>query len=72
MDKNICSHCHKLIDKDQFFRANWKNTAERYFKICNTCNRNKKLTKLNDLVNKLDEDVNIKYNYIDPEKINNK
>ena len=67
MDKNICSNCHKWLEKDQFLRFNWKNTAKRYFKICNDCDRKKKLPNIIDLVDKLNEDFDNKYNYISPE-----
>jgi len=67
MDKNICSNCHKWLEKDKFLRSNWKNTAERYFKICNECHRRSKLKKLNYLVDKLNKDFDSKYKYISPE-----
>ena len=63
----ICSHCHKWLDKQQFYRANWKNTAERYFKICNACDRNKKLPKLLEEVDKLDQEFKTKYRNMSPE-----
>lgn len=66
-NKNICSHCHKWNDYEEFYRYNWKNTAKRYFKICNTCDRKKKISLLDLKVEQLNKDFDYKYNFMSPE-----
>lgn len=53
-DKCCCSRCHKWCELEEFFRKNWKYTASRYFSICNKCDYNKKLPKLQKLIDDLD------------------